>query len=195
MQQRQRFSMPDDDDRTDLAALATRGDETIDYGDIPPLADASNDATDLLEADMLAVRHRFASIAGMEPVTLHSLPRDMPEQGVYAFFEAGRCLYVGRSNRLRKRLRDHVAVQPEKAAFAFRLARKETGRTATYRAGEGRSALFADPAFRRVFDDQVERIMAMGIRYAEERDPLRQTLLEIYCIRAFAASENDFETH
>ena len=67
------------------------------------------------------------------------MPRSMPRSGVYLFSEAGRHLYVGRSNDLRGRYARHCrpGATHRQAAFAFLLAREVTGRTvAAYRAGE-----------------------------------------------------------
>ena len=41
------------------------------------------------------------------PLAYGVLPRDMPKSGVYLFTEAGRHLYVGRSNVLRARYGRH----------------------------------------------------------------------------------------
>jgi hypothetical protein len=83
------------------------------------------------------------------------------------------------------------------AAFAFRLARLETGRTApSYKAGaESRHGLMSDPNFVRALTDAKARIRAMDYRFVEEADQSRQALLEIYCSIALATPHNDFDTH
>jgi hypothetical protein len=81
------------------------------------------------------------------------------------------------------------------AAFAFRLAREHTGRVATYTTEGGRAALMKDPKFSAAFNAAKERIRAMDIRFVAEGDPLRQTLLEVYCAVALGTPYNDFDTH
>ena len=120
-------------------------------------------------------------------------------RGVYLFTEAGNHLYVGRSNRLLARYRNHW--MPHKtereAAFAFKLAREVTGFTkATYKKGPGsRKALALDPGFIAAFTASKARIKAMDYRWVEETDPTCQCLLEIYAAVALGTPYNDFDTH
>ena len=77
-----------------------------------------------------------------------------PKAGVYVLFEDEKPLYVGRSNRLRKRLSNHCRPKAtdKMAAFAFRLAREKTGFTkATYKKSGSRKELMNDPRFVRAF--------------------------------------------
>jgi len=135
----------------------------------------------------------------MSPHTSGALPRDMPKSGIYLFTEAGRHLYVGRSNGLRKRYGRHClpGATYRQAAFAFQLTREVTGHTeATYRVGEGnRAALMLDPDFAAAFKAAKERIRKMEYRFVEETDQNRQALLEIYCAVVLETPYNDFGTH
>jgi len=140
----------------------------------------------------------FEKLVHMEPVTTGTLPRHMPKSGVYLFTEGKRHLYVGRSNRLRSRIRRHGAVSAKHnvAAFAFRIAREATGKTqATYKPEGSRKSLVQQPAFARAFSEAKARIRAMHVRYVEEPDQLRQALLEIYVAVVLATPFNDFDTH
>jgi hypothetical protein len=123
----------------------------------------------------------------------------MPVSGVYLFTDKGRHLYVGRSNVLRKRHGRHCrpGATHRQAAFAFQLAREETGRTiASYRAGAGsRAGLMLDAGFAAAFAKAKERIRGMEYRYVEETDQNRQALLEIYCAVVLSTPYNDFGTH
>lgn len=72
------------------------------------------------------------------PLSYGELPRGMALSCVYLFSEAGRHLYVGRSNGLRSRYSRNFrpGATHRQATFAFLLAREATGRTkASYRAG------------------------------------------------------------
>jgi hypothetical protein len=117
---------------------------------------------------------KLEQLLAMPPLAYGTLPRDMPKSGVYLFTEAGRHLYVGRSNVLRGRYGRHCrpGATYQQAAFAFLLARNVTGRTvATYRPGEGsRAGLMLDPGFAAAFTAAKERIRVMEYRYVEEAD-------------------------
>src|SRR5436309_3316307 len=93
---------------------------------------------------------KLAQLVASDPVTYRQLPRGMPKRGVYLFSEGPDHLYVGRSNGLRSRLRGHcsAASTHHSAAFAFRIARQETGNVkASYRTEGSRQALMNDESF------------------------------------------------
>jgi hypothetical protein len=78
------------------------------------------------------------------------IPRDLPVRGIYLFSEGGKDLYIGRTNRMRHRLRGHCVTSANhfSATFAFRIARKETGKTkASYAQSGSRPELLKDAAF------------------------------------------------
>ncbi|HRI76627.1 MAG TPA: hypothetical protein PLX33_06520 [Alphaproteobacteria bacterium] len=83
------------------------------------------------------------------------------------------------------------------AAFAFRLARQQTGNLkAAYKAGAGsRDGLMKEALFLDAFSRAKERIRAMDVRFVEEVDPTRQALLEIYTAVVLGTPYNDFDTH
>lgn len=88
------------------------------------------------------------------------------------------------------------AAQHNQAVFAFKLAREATGRTeATYKVQGSRAALCADPIFSAAFTGAKRRVCGMDLRFIEEPDPLRQTLLEIYTAFVLRTPYNDFDTH
>lgn len=140
----------------------------------------------------------FRRLLAMRPVKVTELPRDMPAAGIYLFSDGARHKYVGRSNRLRARIQRHArpGATHRSAAFAFRWARKMTGRTqATYKSQGSRASLIAHPVFAAAFARAKKRIRRMSVRYVAEPDPLRQALLEIYVAVALATPFNDFDTH
>jgi hypothetical protein len=134
----------------------------------------------------------------MEPVTIATVPKDAPFECIYLFSEGFRHLYVGRTRHLRQRLRQHSipGAQHNQAVFAFRLAREMTGQlTAAYNKEGSRLALSSDGEFAPAFLEAKRRIREMHVRYVEERDPLRQALLEIYVAVVLKTPYNDFNTH
>jgi hypothetical protein len=137
-------------------------------------------------------------LMAMPPVRVTALPRSMPETGVYLFSEGTSHLYVGRTDRLRKRLQEHGRPgSPESCApFAFRIAREVTRRPVASYAPEGsRRSLAGDPVFGPAFVQAKARVRKMDIRWVEETDELRQALLEIYVAVVLQAPYNDFRNH
>lgn len=152
---------------------------------------------------------RFAAVAAqldsscrqllaIRPTKPLGLPPDVPRAGFYLLSEGRRHLYVGRSNRIRKRLSNHCrpSATYKMAAFAFRLAREDTGRLkATYRPEGSRADLMKDPAFVAAFGAAKARIREMDVRVVAEADPVRQAILEVYVAVALGTQYNDFDTH
>jgi len=140
----------------------------------------------------------FEQLVNKTPVSILDLPKELPRQCVYLFSEAGRHLYIGRSNNFRNRLRQHSidGAQHNQAVFAFRLARESTGKTtASYRPEGSRGSLLTDSDFAKAFLSAKQRVRAMDLRYVEEVDQLRQALLEIYASVVLRTPYNDFATH
>lgn len=122
------------------------------------------------------------------------LPRDVPACAVYLFSEGDDHLYVGRTDRLRARHREHWSGGSNDAAFAFKLARHDTGNLKA-KGGLTRKELELDQPFAASFKASKERVAAMQFRWVEEADPNRQCLLEIYATVALGARFNDFINH
>jgi hypothetical protein len=125
---------------------------------------------------------KLETLLAMEPLRFGQFPKVMAQSGVYLFSEGQNHLYVGRSNVLRKRYQRHFRTH-RSAAFAFLIARQETDRrTASYKKGdESREGLMKHSAFAAAFAAAKHRMRDMDYRYVEERDQVRQALLEIYC--------------
>jgi hypothetical protein len=139
---------------------------------------------------------KLETLLAMKPLRFGQLPKAMAQSGVYLFSEGSNHLYIGRSNVLRKRYQLHFRTH-RSAAFAFLIARQETGRhTASYKKGDdSRDGLMKDPDFTAAFAATKLRMRDMDYRYVEERDQVRQALLEIYCAVVLQTPFNDFGTH
>jgi len=148
----------------------------------------------IFEQHVEALHAKYEALVGMEPVTLAHLSKTIPTSGIYLFSEGDQHLYVGRSKRLRDRLRYHCSSAGD-APFAFKLAREATGKKATYSKIGSRKELLTDPEFALAFQAAKDRIRRMNIRFVEEPDANRQALLEIYATIALSAPYNDFDTH
>jgi predicted GIY-YIG superfamily endonuclease len=140
----------------------------------------------------------YERLMQMPPVKVSALPKNLPDKCVYLFSEGEQTLYVGRTRRLRQRLRQHsvAGAKHNQAVFAFRLAREITGRTvAAYSIKGSRAALSLEPIFAEAFIQAKARVRGMDMRFVEEADPLRQALLEIYVSIVLGTRYNDFDTH
>ncbi len=150
-------------------------------------------------AEVVASLHpSFERLRTMEPFTCSTLPKTMPVSGIYLLSEGDRHLYVGRSRNIRGRLGRHSRPRAthRMAAFAFRLAREATGHLRpSYRSEGSRSALMTEVAFQTAFLEAKDRIRRMQVRFVEERDPVRQTILEVYVAVTLQTPYNDFDTH
>ncbi len=67
--------------------------------------------------------------------------------------------------------------------------------TAKYSANSSRVALLVDSQFAEAFTLEKARVRRMDLRFVEENDPLRQSLLEIYVSVVLGTKYNDFDTH
>jgi hypothetical protein len=142
-----------------------------------------------------ALHAKFEALMRMEPVTLSTLPKTIPTSGIYLFSEGDRHLYIGRSKRIRSRLRYHCGSATD-APFAFKLAREVTGNLkAAYNKNGSRKSLLLHQGFADAYQTAKDRIRRMHIRFVEEPDPVRQALLEIYATLCLNAPYNDFDTH
>jgi len=98
---------------------------------------------------------KMEALTSMVRVTPMSLPKLMCKKGVYLLSEGDLHFYVGRNNHIKQRLSRHCrpGATHRMAAFAFRLAREETGNLkATYKKGAGsRAALVTEERFLKAF--------------------------------------------
>ena len=141
---------------------------------------------------------KVEQLLGMTPVTYSSLPKVLPKRAIYLFSEDATHLYVGRTNRLRERLRGHCIPSATHftATFAFRMARVQTGREkATYTKEGSRASLVNDAVFSPAFVEARSRVGRMNLRFVEETDPVCQALLEIYVATVLKTPYNDFDNH
>ena len=120
----------------------------------------------------------------------------LPKQGVYLFSENRAPFYIGRSNNIPQRRRQHTlrSSRTNQAALAMLIAREETKCAVDYLKG-ARVRLLADRMFMDVFEKAKERVQKMEFRAVAESDQTKQALLEIYCAITLRTPHNDFGTH
>lgn len=130
------------------------------------------------------------------PALDRSKSRRLPRRGVYVFYERGKAVYVGRSNRMKERILEHGRPSSDRysATFAFRLA-KEAAKQKGVDLSKTGAQLEEDPAFVDLFSQARERVSGMSVRAVEIKDPIGQTLFEVYAHMALRTEYNDFDTH
>lgn len=139
----------------------------------------------------------FERLMTMEPHAGVPPPTGIPASGVYLFSEGDTPLYVGRSNRLRKRyfLHTREGSKHNQASFAFRIAAKVLNLPpAAYTKEGSRKVIAATPDFIWEFSLAKGRVRSMNYRYVEEEDQARQALLEIYVAVVLDTPFNTFKT-
>lgn len=138
----------------------------------------------------------YERLLAMEPVI--EPPLHMPKRGVYLFSENGAHLYVGRSNTMRKRYKQHTnqGSPHNQASFAYKLACEKCNMPPpTYKKGDGQAERLKAPILAAEFIKAKDRVRAMDYRCVEEADPKRQFMLEAYACIALETPYNNFENH
>lgn len=126
------------------------------------------------------------------PVSSHGLAN---EPGIYALFENGLPVHVGRTRKVRNRLRAHRTLSHNSASFAFKRARRELNIPASYKAGSSRAVLQADEVFGACFRKHVTAVQAMTVQFLRVEDPIDQYFLELYATIELGLPTDEFDTH
>ena len=121
----------------------------------------------------------FDELMKMLPVKARMVRKPMPACGVYLFSEGSNHIYVGRTDRMQERLREHCRKGSThfSASFAFLLAKDDP--TCAEIKGP-RAVLEKHEVFGEVFRKAKARVSEMDIRFVRVDDPYQQALLEIY---------------
>jgi len=111
--------------------------------------------------------------------------------GCYVLMDEGAPFYVGISRTVLSRLRSHVLGRgSEDATLAYRMA------CAAKPHGMSRPQAMADPAFRRVFDEQKARLKTLHVAFVEIDNAFEMHVFEAYCALEFDTCVwNTFATH
>lgn len=117
-------------------------------------------------------------------------------EGIYCFYENGKPLYVGRSRNIRERVLQHRRRSSghNAAQFAFNIAKKrfEKNHPCEKLSREG---LSNDDEFACLFTEAKDRVRKMSVRFVKIKDPIEQTIFEVYTHIKLETDFNDFETH
>jgi hypothetical protein len=149
-------------------------------------------------ANIAGLHAMFEALLACPAFSPAKLPPDFQGAGVYLFSEAGRHLYVGRSDNLRRRIQTHIrpSAGTNQAAFAYRLARESAGiYKVSYKPLPPESDWSQVEPFVSAFPASKERIRKMDLRFVREQDSVSQMLLEAYVAIALNTPYNDFANH
>ena len=122
--------------------------------------------------------------------------KKLPDRGVYVFYEGDKALYVGRSNQIWTRIRQHgvLSATHGQANFAFRLLAKEHRLEIGHSARSERSQIAKK--YDKEFRDQKQRVRKMTTKAVEITDDPESYFFEAYAILALGTIElNRFEPH
>ena len=140
-----------------------------------------------------------AYLKSLEEMQMHSRqePRnELPTAGIYVFYKDGIPQYVGRTGRLKERLREHGSKSSShfSASFAFLMAKEQAvknGIDCKRKRGELQSC----PLFKPLFDTAKVKVAAMEFRCVKVEDPIEQTLFEVYVAIKLKTPYNKFDPH
>lgn len=125
---------------------------------------------------------------------------DLPEKGIYVFYEQGVPMYVGRvgstsKQTMRQRIRQHTipGAQHNQAVFAFRLLQERLGVPGGHGAELSRPELAKKHEVE--FKEEKERVRNMEVRAVEIQDSVTQAVFEIYAALSLPTRYNSFDTH
>ena len=124
-------------------------------------------------------------------------PQGVPKRGVYVFYEDEFPIYVGRSNRLRQRLLEHGrrSSRHNSATFASNIALAALTDAGISPPETTRTEIETYPPFRNLYDQAKDRVAAMKVRVIKIKDPIEQTIFEVYAALSLNTAYNDFDTH
>jgi excinuclease UvrABC nuclease subunit len=155
------------------------------------------------------MNERFKKLADVMPLRLKSLLEQppiavddigvtqVPQKGVYVLFEDNKPIYVGRSNRMKNRLKEHSQRSSDhySATLAFRIAKQNTATLQNKGRKQTNEQLMNNRDFVKEFEAAKDKIAKTKIRFIKIDDQAEQALFEIYAALTLNTKYNDFSTH
>ena len=121
------------------------------------------------------------------------------QRGIYVFYEEDKPIYVGRSNRIGKRLKEHGNVNSShfSASFAFLLAKQiaKENNIEFKREGKNKSRTEIQNDSEFDFKNQKQRVAKMKFKTIEIEDSNFQAIFEIYVSMQLNTFYNKFDNH
>jgi excinuclease UvrABC nuclease subunit len=122
---------------------------------------------------------------------------DLPTKGIYVFYESGKPIYVGRTNRMNIRIKEHgrLSSNHNQAPFAFNIAKSEAINIGI-NVNMTRKELELNLSFKNLYQQAKKRVSNMYLRVVEVNNPIIQTLFEVYVSMELKTGEyNNFDNH
>ena len=119
----------------------------------------------------------------------------VPDNGVYVFYEHNEPIYVGRSNRMPKRIREHGAESSKHGAatFALKLLRKKLDDPGGHSPKYARKKI--EECFGEQYAEERNRVRKMQFQVIEIKNQRVQYVFEAYAIISLGTTEyNSFVT-
>lgn len=138
----------------------------------------------------------LSALLACPPTTRESWSRLPESRGIYLFESDGVAHYVGRTNRIRRRIYYHTrpGALHNQATFAFLIARREA-EARGLSLSLTRNALQAHDQFSILFREAKERLAGMRVRYVEVPDSNTQAVFEVYAAVVLGTAHNNFDNH
>ena len=143
-----------------------------------------------IEANMDALRHNRIKIEDWD--SKQNNPEIIEFGGVYAFWDAGKAVYVGRTKNILSRFKQHLKFEKNQSPLALKIAKEFLAKEKWGK--EGREYLlphYGDSEKERKIRNEIEeclkddkirkRINAMEFSFFKEESPLHQCVSEISC--------------
>ena len=124
---------------------------------------------------------RLQSLLEQPPISIDDIGiTQVPQKGVYVFFEGNKPIYVGRSNRLKKRIKEHISSDHYSATLALKIAKQNTSSLQKKEGKLTNKQLMKDGDFVKEFEAAKNRIARTKIRFIKIEDQAEQAMFEIY---------------
>lgn len=143
-------------------------------------------------------------LTGSNPIVRDSRGRlpMIPKKGIYVFYESGKPVYVGRTDRMRSRILEHGRPSSlhNSATFAFLLAMEKARCKGIDCTGITRDVLEIEDDFKPLYDQAKELVRNMQVKVVEVDDAIEQSVFEVYAALHLKTTRehggyNDFENH
>ena len=145
----------------------------------------------------VAKMHKLFKVLESKPFLTKDKLAGIPEQGIYVFYEDGKAIYVGRSDHLKRRLKEHSRKSSKNSAtLAIKMAKKARRNMPTLQSEKKEpplKQLMGNEDFKKEFKYAKCEIAEMKIRCVGIPDPIEQALFEIYAHLELSTEFNEFK--
>lgn len=121
----------------------------------------------------------------------------IPECGIYVFYKDENPLFVGRSDKMKKRIitQGRKSSTHNSAPFAFLLAINKATKKGLDIGNKTRNELVKDLMFNELFTQSKDEVSKMSVRCVAVTDPIEQTIFQVYASMELGTEYNKFKTH